>query len=65
MVDACLGVQVHLEKLTDSSGSLTRPRSETQGGIIQQLINASLLNGRMLMRPASEPQREKSVSNQD
>lgn len=65
MVDACLGVQVPLEKQTDSTGSLMRPRSETQGGIIQQLINASLLNGRMLMRAASGPQREKSVSNQD
>lgn len=65
MVDACLGVQVHLEKLTDSSGPLTRPRSETHGGIIQQLINASLLNGRMLMRAASEPQREKYLWNQD
>lgn len=65
MVDACLGVQVHPEKLTGSCGSLTRPRSETQGGIIQQVINASLLNGRVLMSAASEPQREKSVWNQD
>lgn len=65
MVDACLGVQVHLEKLTDPSGPSTMPRSETQGGIIQQLINASLLNDRMLMRAASEPQREESVLNQD